>query len=153
MKTPTRRRARFFLILALCLAVAASAAGLVISRQGGSQAQAAVPGSTPARADLAPMQSVLNSGSVSTQAALLAPPMTFTAGSRPGRTARRRPVTIRPGTLRSSGHHGTVPADSPAGRSVTLGLYSAQGHWRLYGPGRPPRRLGPRLPASPSRRG
>jgi pimeloyl-ACP methyl ester carboxylesterase len=42
-------------------------------------------------------------------------------------------ITIRPGTLRSSGQHGTVRARLSGGTAVTLGLYSVQGHWRLYG--------------------
>jgi pimeloyl-ACP methyl ester carboxylesterase len=131
MKTPTRRRARFFLILTFCLAVAASAAGLVISRQGGSQAQAAVPGSASTRADLGTMQAALNSGSASKQAALLVPPLKFAPGSGPVFPAGTK-VTIRPGTLRSDGQFGTVRADLPGGKSDTLGLYSVQGRWRLY---------------------
>ena len=134
MKTPTRRQAWFFLILALCLAVAASAAGLVISRQGGSQAQAAVPGSASTRADLGTMQAALNSGSASKQAALLVPPLKFAPGSGPivppGET-----ITILPGTLRPSGQRATVQAAISGKGTVTLGLLAVQGHWRLYAAG------------------
>src|SRR2546430_2522258 len=73
------------LMLAVCLVVSAAAAGLVLSLNKGSTAQAApgpgtaapapLPGKTRAQADLAAMQSVLNSGSASRQAALLAPPL------------------------------------------------------------------------------
>jgi pimeloyl-ACP methyl ester carboxylesterase len=132
MKTSTRRRARFFLILVLCLAVAASAAGLVISRQGGSQAQAAVPGSASTRADLGTMQAALNSGSVPRQAALLARPVRLMPGSGPVFAAGTT-VTILPGTFRTAGKHATVRASVSDGTAVTLGLYLTGGHWRLYG--------------------
>jgi hypothetical protein len=42
-------------------------------------------------------------------------------------------VTVRPGTLRTNGRHATVQAGVSDGSTVTLGLYLAQGHWRLYG--------------------
>ena len=124
------------LMLAICLAVSAVTAGVVLSLNKSSTAQAAAPGprpgSTQARADLNRMQALLNSGSVAKQASLLVPPMKFASGSGPvvpsGKT-----ITIRPGTLHASGQHGTVQARLSDGTAVTLGLYSVQGHWRLYG--------------------
>jgi pimeloyl-ACP methyl ester carboxylesterase len=132
------RRARHLLALALCLAVAASAAGLVLSQRGG-RAQAAAapgkpaasPGSTQARADLTRMQALLNSGSASAQAALLAPPLKFAPGSSPIFPAGTA-VTIRPGTLRTAGQFSTVQASLNSGKTVTLDLYAVQGHWRLF---------------------
>src|SRR5439155_684219 len=67
------KRARLILAATLGVAVAASAAGLALTSRPGSAAAAASPGSTPPRADLAAMQSALNSGSVSREAALLVP--------------------------------------------------------------------------------
>src|SRR6266496_2531962 len=80
-------RAWILLMLAICLAVTASAAGLVLSRHG-AQAAAAPrsgitappPGTTQARADLTAMQALLNSGSAAQQAALLAPPLKLASG-------------------------------------------------------------------------
>jgi pimeloyl-ACP methyl ester carboxylesterase len=133
-------RAWILLMLAICLAVTASAAGLVLSLHGARAAAVpgpgttipAAPGSAQARADLGRMQALLNTGSVSQQAALLAPPLTFASGSGPvvppGKT-----ITIRPGTLRpDGGQFATVQASVSDGSTVTLGLESVQGHWRLY---------------------
>jgi pimeloyl-ACP methyl ester carboxylesterase len=139
------RRAWLFLALALCLAVVASAAGLVFSSKGGNRAQAAAasgttapaspapqPASAQARADLGRMQAALNSGSVSAQAALLAPPLKFAPGSGPVVPAGKT-VTVRPGTFRQDGQAAVVQAGVSDGTTVTLGLRLAQGHWRLYG--------------------
>ena len=132
-------RAWVVLMIALGLVATASGAGLVLSLHAGSRAQPAAaaaspgpqPGSAQARADLATMQSLLNSGSVSKQAALLAPVVRFAPGSGPvvppGKT-----ITILPGTLRSGGQFGTVQARVSDGTTVTLGLYQVQGRWRLY---------------------
>jgi pimeloyl-ACP methyl ester carboxylesterase len=132
-------RAWILLMLAICLAVTASAAGFVLSRPGAQAAAApgsgsaapASPGSAQARADLGRMQSLLNTGSVQAQSALLVPPLKFAPGSGPVFPAGTA-VTIRPGTLRSDGQFGTVQADLSGGKAATLGLYSVQGHWRLY---------------------
>jgi hypothetical protein len=141
MKTPTRRRARFFLILALCLAVAASAAGLTVLLHGRDRAAAASgpaaaspsprPSSTQARADLTGMQAALNSGSVSAQAALLVPQLTFAPGSGPIVPAGKT-ITVLPGTLRPDGQFDTVRARVSDGTIVTLGLHLTGSHWRLY---------------------
>jgi len=125
------KRARLFLILALCLAVAASAAGLVISRQEGSQAQVAAPGSAQTRADLGRMQALLNSGSVPEQAALLVPGFQFAPGTKPIFPAGTE-VTVEQATFRSDGRFGTVRASVSGSSPVTLGLYATGGHWRLY---------------------
>ena len=125
------KRARRPLALALGLAVIASVAGLALFRQGGGQAQAAVPGSTQAKADLATMQSALDSGSVAAQAALLVPGYKFAPGSKPIFPAGTK-VTIQPATFRPAGHFGTVRASVSGSSPVTLGLYAAGGHWRLY---------------------
>jgi pimeloyl-ACP methyl ester carboxylesterase len=140
------RRARRLLALTLSLAVAAAAAGLAVSLRGNGQAQAAAgpspgrpaaspgpqPGSIQARADLAAMQSALNSGSLSVQAALLVPPFQFAPGSRPilppGKT-----ITIQPGTLRpDGGQFATARASLSDGTAVTVGLYAVGGHLHLY---------------------
>ena len=84
--TRRRKRGRLLLVLALCVAVAAAAAGFVLSSKSRAQSAAAPgpggvttapsapqPGSMQARADLGRMQSLLNTGSVAAQAALLAP--------------------------------------------------------------------------------
>jgi len=132
-------RAWVVLMIALGFAATASGAGLVLSLHAGSRAQPAAaaaspgpqPGSTQARADLTRMQTLLNSGSASEQAALLVPPFRFMPGSypvyMPGTT-----VTVKPGTFRQDGRFGTVTADVSDGTTSTLGLYLAQGHWRLY---------------------
>jgi pimeloyl-ACP methyl ester carboxylesterase len=126
------KRARLVLALILGFALAAAAAGLVLtSRAGRAAAASSSPGQVQTKADLTQMQSALNSGSVPRQAALLAPPVRFMPGSKPvfppGKT-----VMILPGTLRSDGQHGTVRARLSDGTAVTLGLYLVQGHWRLY---------------------
>jgi hypothetical protein len=113
------KRGRPLLALALSLAVIASAAGLVISLRGGGRAQAAsAPGSARTRADLSQMQSVLYSGSVSKQAALLPPQIRLAPGSGPvvppGKT-----ITILPGTLRPDGRFGTVRARRSSARITT----------------------------------
>lgn len=84
-------------MLAICLAVSVAVTGLALSLNKGSSAQAAPaapapqPGSAQARADLDRMQALLNTGSVSEQAALLAPPLKFAPGSGPS----SRPLTIK----------------------------------------------------------
>jgi hypothetical protein len=140
----TRRPRRPWLlgiVLFLCAAVAAGAGIVLGSRAqppaaappGSTAAPAApAPGKTQAQADLAAMQSVLNSGSVAKQAALLVPPMRFASGSGPVLPPSTT-ITISPGSLHSSGQSGTVQARISDGTTVTLGLYSVQGHWRLYG--------------------
>ena len=129
------------LVLFLCAAVLAAGAGVVLgsrgqppaaAQPGGTAApSASLPGESQTQADLITMQSGLNSGSVSQQAALLAPPLKFASGSGPvvppGKT-----ITIQPGTLHSSGQSGTVQARLSDGTAVTLGLHSTGGHWRLY---------------------
>ena len=130
------------LMLAVCLVVSAATTGLVLSRNSGAVAQAAPapgttapappPGSAQARADLTKMQSLLNSGSAAQQDALLAPPLKLASGSGPV-VPRGKTITILPGTLRSSGQHGTVRARLSDGTAATLGLYLVGGHWRLYG--------------------
>jgi pimeloyl-ACP methyl ester carboxylesterase len=130
------------LMLAVCLVVSAATAGLVLHLGKGGSAQAAPgpgtaapvpqPGSTQARADLARMQSLLNSGSAAKQAAILPPSVAFVPGSGPvfppGTT-----ITIRQGTFRSAGGPtGTVQAVLSDKTAVTLELYSAKGHWYLY---------------------
>jgi pimeloyl-ACP methyl ester carboxylesterase len=129
-------------MLAICL-ISAAVAGFAVSRSSGASAQAApapgsgttapaAPGSAQARADLTTMQSLLSSGSVSKQAALLVPPAKFAPGSKPIFPAGTA-VTIHPGTLRPDGQQfGTVQA-SVGGKAVTLDLYSVQGHWHLIG--------------------
>lgn len=101
----------------------------MIAQRGSGQAQAAA-GS--AQADLGRMQSVLNSGSVSAQAALLAPPVRLMPGSGPimppGKTIR-----ILPGTLRSSGQFAEARVSD--GSTVTLDLRLVQGHWLLHAAG------------------
>jgi pimeloyl-ACP methyl ester carboxylesterase len=132
-------RAWVVLMIALGLVATASGAGLVLSLHAGSRAQPAAaaaspgpqPGSTQARADLTRMQSLLNSGSASKQAALLVPGVKFVSGTGPLFGAGTK-VTIRQGTFRSSGRPGTVTADLSTGAQVTLDLYSTQGHWYLY---------------------
>ena len=112
----------------------------MLSLHAGSRAQPAAaaatlgpqPGIAHARADLTTMQSLLNSGSASKQAALLPPPVKFAPGSGPVFPAGTK-VTIRQGTLRSSGQSGTVQAVLSDKTAVTLDLRSAQGHWYLYG--------------------
>lgn len=139
MNTVAKRRWRW-LALVLSLAVAASAAGLVLSLRGESRAQSAAaspstpapaPGSTQAQADLRRMQALLNTGSVSAQVALLAPPLQFAPGSGPvvppGKTIR-----IEQETLRTDGQFATVKAAVSDGTAVTLDLYAVHGHWRLY---------------------
>jgi pimeloyl-ACP methyl ester carboxylesterase len=139
----TKRRRPWLLgiTLFLCAAVAAAGAGIVLgsrgqppatAQPGGTAAPAApAPGATQARADLATMQSLLNSGSIARQAALLAPPLKFASGSGPvvppGTT-----ITIQPGTLHASGQHATVRAHLSGGTAVTLYLAAVKGHWRLY---------------------
>lgn len=136
----TRRFWLLGLVLFLCAAVAAAGTGIVLGRAhpaaaappGSTAAPAASqPGKTQAPADLAAMQSALNSGSVSKQAALLMPPMQFSPGSGPifpvGKT-----VTILSGTLHSDGQSATVSARVSGGTTVTLGLHAVRGHWRLY---------------------
>jgi hypothetical protein len=143
------RRARRLLALALSLAVAAAAAGLAISLRGNGQAQAAAgpapgrpaaapgpqPGSTQARADLSRMQALLNSGSVSAQAAVLPPGSQFTPGSGPvfpaGTTIQVRQKTFRSESS-ADGQFGTAGASLSSGKTVTLGLVAEQGHWYLY---------------------
>ena len=133
-------RAWVVLMIALGLVATASGAGLVLSLHAESRAQPAAaaaspdpqPGSAQARADLGQMQSLLSSGSVSKQAALLVPPARFAPGSKPIFPAGTA-VTIHPGTLRHDGQQfGTVQA-SAGGKAVTLDLYSVQGHWHLIG--------------------
>ncbi len=146
MRHPTRQmsnKAWILLMLAVCLAVTASAAGLVLSLNGPRAAAAPGPGTTApassaprpgspqARADLSRMQSLLNTGSAAEQAALLVPPVRFASGSGPIFPAGTT-VTIRPGTLRSSGQFGTVQAVLSDKTAVTLDLHSVQGHWYLY---------------------
>jgi pimeloyl-ACP methyl ester carboxylesterase len=133
-------------MIALGLVVTVSAASLVLSLKGGSTSLAAAPGpgsaaaapsgpqpgSAQARADLTKMQTLLNSGSASQQAALLPPSVAFVPGSGPvfppGTT-----VTIRQGTFRSAGGPtGTVQAVLSDKTAVTLELHSAKGHWYLY---------------------
>src|SRR5437667_1522167 len=132
-------RAWILLMLAICLAVTASAAGLVLSRHGAQAAAAPAPapsglqpGSAQTRADLGHMQVLLNSGSASKQAAILPPSVAFVPGSGPvfppGTT-----ITIRQGTFRSTGGPtGTVQAVLSDKTAVTLELHSAKGHWYLY---------------------
>ena len=132
-------RAWILLMLAICLAVTASAAGLVLSRHGAQAAAAPAPapsglqpGSAQTRADLGHMQVLLNSGSSSKQAAILPPSVAFVPGSGPvfppGTT-----ITIRQGTFRSTGGPtGTVQAVLSDKTAVTLELHSAKGHWYLY---------------------
>ena len=142
------RRARRWLALVLCLAVAASVAGLVLSLRGESRARPAAapgssgpgtpaaspsqqPGSTQAQADLSKMQALLNTGSVSAQAALLVPPFQFAQGSGPVFPAGTA-VRIKPETLRPDGRQfGLVEASLSGGKTATLGLYAVQGHWHL----------------------
>jgi pimeloyl-ACP methyl ester carboxylesterase len=131
------KRARRPLALALGLAVIASVAGLAAYRQLGSQAHAAAapassaaPGSVQSQADLGRMQALLNSGSVSEQAALLVPGFRFAPGSKPVFPAGTK-VAIEQATFRPSGRFATVTA-RVSGSPVTLGLYVAGGHWRLY---------------------
>jgi pimeloyl-ACP methyl ester carboxylesterase len=133
--SPVRRlskRARLALALILGFALAVAAAGLVLtSRTGRATAASSSPGQAQTKADLTQMQSVLNSGSVSEQAALLAPPMQFSPGSGPVFPAGKT-VTILPGTLHPDGQFATVSARVSGGTTVTLGLYAVRGHWRLY---------------------
>ena len=135
-------RAWLLLMVALGLVVSISAASIVLSLKPGSSAQPTAgsaaaapsgppPGSAQARADLSQMQTLLNSGSVSAQSALLAPPLKFAPGSGPIVSAGKT-VTIRPGTLRSDGQFGLVEASVSNGTTDTLGLSAVQGHWRLY---------------------
>lgn len=132
MNTVPRRPGRRWRWLALVLSVAvlASAAGLVISQRG-NRAQAAPATASAAQADLSQMQSALSSGSVSQQAALLVPGFRFAPHSGPVFPAGTK-VTIIPGTLHTAGKFGTVTARTSGGKTVTLGLYAAGGHWRLY---------------------
>jgi pimeloyl-ACP methyl ester carboxylesterase len=137
-------RAWTFLMVALGLAVAVSSAGVVLVLNGGSTGTAAAsgpgsaaaapsgpqPGSAQARADLTQMQALLNSGSVSAQAALLVPGFQFAPRSGPVFPAGAK-VTIEQATFRSAGQFARVQADV-SGKPETLGLYSEQGHWRLY---------------------
>jgi pimeloyl-ACP methyl ester carboxylesterase len=127
-------------MIALGLVATASGAGLVLSLHAASRAQPAAaaaspgpqPGSAQARADLTRMQALLNTGSVSEQAALLAPPLKFAPGSGPVFPAGTT-VTIRPGTFHADGQQfGTVQAGVSGGKAVTLALHSVQGHWRLF---------------------
>ena len=158
------RRARRLLALALSLAVAAAAVGLAVSLRGSGQAQAAAApetgksgaspgprsGSAQARADLGRMQAALDSGSVSEQAALLVPGYKFAPGSKPIFPAGTK-VTIQPATFRPADHFGTVRASVSGSSPVTLGLYAAGGHWRLYAVRPAPRRPGRPSPARPPR--
>jgi hypothetical protein len=126
------KRARLVLALILGFALAAAAAGLVLtSSTGRAAAASSSPGQAQTKADLTQMQSVLNSGSVSEQAALLAPPMQFSPGSGPIFPSGKA-VTILPGTLHPDGQFATVQARVSGGTAVMLGLHAVQGHWRLY---------------------
>ena len=135
-----RLSTRAWVVLMIGLVATASGAGLVLSLHAGSRAQPAAaaaspgpqPGSTQARADLGQMQALLNSGSVSKQAALLVPPLKFAPGSGPVFPAGTT-VAIHQGTLHADGQQfGTVQA-SAGGKAVTLDLHSVQGHWYLIG--------------------
>ena len=131
------KRARLVLALILGFAVAATAAGFALTSRSGRAATAppgsthAPPGKTAAQADLTQMQTALNSGSASKQAALLPPGAQFTPGSGPvfppGTT-----ITIRQGTFRADGQFGTAGASLSGGKTVTLDLVAEQGHWYLY---------------------
>jgi hypothetical protein len=114
------KRARLPLALITGFALVASAAGLAFTFRPWKAAAAPAPsGRTPPKADLATMQALLNSGSVSEQAALLAPPLKFAPGSKPIFPAGTA-VTIKPGTLRPDGQMGTVEASLSGGKIVTL---------------------------------
>ena len=91
-RLPKKRRR--WLVLALCFVLAAAVAGSLLFLRGESRAQPAAgpgpgtsssppPGRTQAQADLTQMQSLLNSGSVSQEAALLPPGAAFASGSGP----------------------------------------------------------------------
>lgn len=132
------KRARNTLALIAVIALAAVAGILVAAFQPGHAAatsakpgnSAPAPASPATTADLARMQAALNSGLVSAQAALLPPGSQFASGSSPV-FAPGSKVTIEQGTFRSDGQFAQVRADV-SGQTWTLGLYWAQGHWRLY---------------------
>jgi pimeloyl-ACP methyl ester carboxylesterase len=135
------------LVLFLCAAVAAVGAGAWLGSRGqppaaaqpgatavqpGATAAPSAPAPGKAQADLAAMQTALNSGSVSQQAAILVPPMKFASGSGPI-VPHGQAITLRPRSLHVTGSHATVQALLSGNTAVTLDLYSAGGHWRLYG--------------------
>jgi pimeloyl-ACP methyl ester carboxylesterase len=136
----TRRRKRGWLLPVLAFAAAVAvlaagfAAGLAVlkarAQPAGATAAPAQPGTAQSRADLTTMQSLLNSGSVSAQAALLVPGFQFASRSGPVFPAGAK-VTIEQATFRSAGQFAQVQADV-SGKPETLGMYFEQGHWRLY---------------------
>ena len=153
-------RAWVVLMIALGLVATASGAGLVLSLHAGSMAQPAAaaaspgpqPGSAQARADLATMQSLLNSGSVSAQSRPAGTGAKFAPGSGPIVPAGKT-VTVLPETFRSGGpvrhrpgqrvrrddrHPGPVPGAGPLApvrRQDRISADQGQGHAGWAGQG------------------